>query len=103
MMGQSEGVMRLLFHIFALVLSLCAVAGAQSFDVHGSGRHTLAGNDSAATAGRRQQQDPGTIAEFRAAIRINPKYVDGHNNLGIARTQRNKERARSFIKAFEEP
>jgi hypothetical protein len=41
MMGHSEDVMKLLFRIFALVLPLFAVASAQSFDVHGSGRHTL--------------------------------------------------------------
>jgi tetratricopeptide (TPR) repeat protein len=160
MMGKTEGVMRGFPRIFILVLSLCAVARAQSFDVRESGSHTLPGNDSANTARRLASLDAvgkalasvktslvgsasvnargltddkltGTdraVVIAKLEVRLNPNHYSAHYNLGEMlrlagnleesakefreyvnrapdnpHTQRNKERARSFIKAFEEP
>jgi tetratricopeptide (TPR) repeat protein len=86
------------------------------------------GHFNAATALADLEKDEESTNELRAAVRLNPNHYNAHYNLGEMlrltgqleesakefreyvnrapdnpRTQRNKERARGFIKAFEEP
>ncbi len=86
------------------------------------------GHFNAATALADLEKDEESTNELREAVRLNPNNYNAHYNFGemlrltgkleesakefreyvnrapdTPRTQRNKERARSFIKAFEEP
>lgn len=86
------------------------------------------GHFNAATALADMEKDEESTKALREAVRLNPNHHNAHYNLGEMlrltgnlvesakefreyvnrapdgpRTQRNKERARSFIKAFEEP
>lgn len=86
------------------------------------------GHFNAATALADLEEDEKSTSELREAVRLNPNHYNAHYNLGEMlrltgkldesarefreyvnrapdnpRTERNKDRARGFIKAFEEP